>query len=186
MGHIETSMIGGVNLWNRNTKSWDRLRKHEIDSICKEYEELPYKHKLPSPPNQLRISGLQSDDYTGMLKQYYSENDKKDIYSCFYKISDSICDYFKNSPSQSKERTTYRMWIVTWISSGKYEKLSGLIEFLTYLIILYNKIVPESEELDPNPIIEEFCYEFLEWEKWLNLIYEETTEEYEEQLKLVS
>ena len=57
---------------------------------------------------------------------------------------------------------------------------------LNYLIKLYNTIIPESEELDPNPIIEEFCYEFLEWEKWLNLIHEETTEEYEEQLKLVS
>ena len=187
LGHIDHSMIGGVNVWNRNSKSWGRLRKHEIDSLCKEFEELPYKDKLRGQPNQLRMSGLQLDDQTGQLKQYYSENDNKNIYRCFYKISDFLCNSFKHSPLKNKvSLRSYRMFILNWVHEGRSERLSGMIELLNYLIHLYNNIVPESKQLDPNSIIEEFCYEFLEWGKWLDQIEKDSTEDYEEQLKLVS
>lgn len=187
LGHIDQSMIGGVKVWNRKSKSWDRLRKQELDSLCKEYEELPYQHKLRGQPNQLRMSGLQLNDYTGKLKQYYSENDYKDIYRCFYSISDFLCNSFKHSPMKYRDKfTSYKRFMVTWSISGRSSTLNGMIELLNYLIDLFNTVVPESEQLDPNPIIQNFCYEFLEWEKWLDQIEKDSTEDYEEQLKLVS
>ena len=178
LGHIDPSMISGIKGWNKQTKSWERFRRQEKEDLCQEYESLKYKHKSVLPfPDFVRICGFSSNDYTGMVKKYYEETDHKDVWKDLYVLSDYIVDQGFNDIS-------YKIRILQQITGGEGSYNPSRIVNLVFET--YNRNVSVSKRIDPDKFTYRLNKSLDEFETWLEEINEKSTEEYEDNLRMVS
>lgn len=149
LGHITPSMITEVKVWNSKTRYWDRPKKNEIEDLCFEYENLPYHVKSFFLPSQLRMGGYTMNDYTGMVNQYYKENDHKDVWKDLYKLSDYLCKTLKGN-----ELTEYKKFVLLGIYSSKSKGDGKDLNQVIYGVLkIYNSVVDDSKKIDED----EYC-----------------------------
>ena len=163
LGHITTSMIEEVKVWNSKTEYWDVPKKKEIDDLCFEYDNLTYSYKFHHLPSQLRTSGLVFDDYTGKVIQFQKENDHKELYKDFYMLTDYICKTLKG-----KRLTNYRRWVIDYVQKSQKENSNFTIEDLIKGVVeTYNSIVDENDKLDQNEYLTKMRYNFQRFDEWV-------------------
>jgi hypothetical protein len=182
LGHIDPSMISGIKVWNRKTKCWDRTRRQMKEDLCQEYESLKYKDKLRHFPDYLRICGFRSNDYTGMVKKYFEETDHKDVWKDVYTLSDYIVD-------QGFNDTFYKIRILQQVIGrmSNMENTHGDTEGIVNIVFeTYNRNVSVSKRIDPDKFTYRLNKTLDEFETWLEEINEKSTEEYEDNLRMVS
>ena len=190
LGHIEPSMIKGVKVWNRKTKCWERFRRQEKEDLCQEYESLKYSSKLVSPfPEYLRICGYKSNDYTGMVKKFYEENDHKEIWKDLYVMSDHICEIYKIKYGNSRKRVMnpfvdYKIRIFEQVCRGTSHTELNLIICLVFE--RYNSLVSKSNRIDPVKFSLKLNKTLDEYYTWMDEVNEKPTEDYVEELRMVS
>jgi len=179
LGQIDPSMITGIKGWNKQTKSWERFRRQEKEDLCQEYESLKYKHKSIFPfPDFVRICGYRSNDYTGMVKKYYEETDHKDVWKDLYVLSDYILD-------QGFNDTSYKIRILQQVGTGVRSD-SETRNIVNIVFETYNRNVSFSKRIDPDKFTYRLNKTINEYETWLKEVNEKPTEEYEENLRMVS
>ena len=100
-GHITPDMIESIYTWNEENQDWVSMTQQDINDICKKYKDLPSKPRTGI--RQLRVTGLVFNDYTGMVKTYFVENDYKETYQHLYKYSDYICDNLTGTSLRKSE-----------------------------------------------------------------------------------
>ena len=178
LGHIDPSMITGIKGWNKQTKCWERFRRQEKEDLCQEYESLKYKHKSIFPfPDFVRICGYRSNDYTGMVKKYYEETDHKDVWKDLYVLSDYIIDQGFNDHGYKIRVLQQVMGGVSYIESGR---------IVSIVIETYNRVVSVSKRIDPEKFSYRLNKTIEEYVTWMDEVNEKPTEEYQENLRMVS
>ncbi len=190
LGHIDPSMITGIKGWNKQTKCWERFRRQEKEDLCQEYESLKFKHKSLFPfPEFLRICGYKSNDYTGMVKKFYEENDHKEIWKDLYVLSDYICEIYKIEYGNSRKRVMnpfidYKMKVFEQVMRGTSH--TEVERIICLVIERYNSLVSESNRIDPEMFSHKLNKTLDEYHTWMDEVNEIPTEEYEENLRMVS
>ena len=178
LGLIDPSMITGIKGWNKQTKSWERFRRQEKEDLCQEYESLKFKHKSIFPfPDFVRICGYRSNDYTGMVKKYYEETDHKDVWKDLYVLSDYIIDQGFNDRGYKIRVLQQVMGGVSYIESGR---------IVSIVIETYNRVVSVSKKIDPEKFSYRLNKTIEEYVTWMDEVNEKPTEEYQENLRMVS
>ena len=178
LGHIDPSMITGIKGWNKQTKCWERFRRQEKEDLCQEYESLKFKHKSIFPfPDFVRICGYRSNDYTGMVKKYYEETDHKDVWKDLYVLSDYIIDQGFNDHGYKIRVLQQVMGGVSYIESGR---------IVSIVIETYNRVVSVSKRIDPEKFSYRLNKTIEEYVTWMDEVNEKPTEEYQENLRMVS
>jgi hypothetical protein len=178
LGHIDPSMITGIKGWNKQTKCWERFRRQEKEDLCQEYESLKFKHKSIFPfPDFVRICGYRSNDYTGMVKKYYEETDHKDVWKDLYVLSDYIIDQGFNDRGYKIRVLQQVMGGVSYIESGR---------IVSIVIETYNRVVSVSKRIDPEKFSYRLNKTIEEYVTWMDEVNEKPTEEYQENLRMVS
>jgi len=164
-GHITPSMIAEVKVWNQDTQYWDRPTIREIDDLCVEDGQLPYLDKSLYQPSQLRMCGFSFNDYTGMVEEYFAENDHKDVYKDWYYLTDYLCKKFKGETLKK-----YRMNILVLLSNPTAERLNNLF----YGVLdHYNSLVDKTRKIDPYLYGTESMKKHKEWLEWLEKIQQD-------------
>ena len=116
---------------------------------CKKYKDLPSKPRTGI--RQLRVTGLVFNDYTGMVKTYFVENDYKETYQHLYKYSDYICDNLTGTSLRKYRKKAF------------YFLHREMIEELIYFIMKrYNVMVQSEYRIDLEK-------EMVELQKRINL-----------------
>ena len=178
LGHIKTSMIQEIKVWNSKTNYWDRPRKKEIIDLCKEYEELPFNFKGHYSPSARRYLGYELNDYTGKISQFNAENDDKNIWKDLYVLTDYLCDIFKRRKSLKREQAKQiERYYSNMVNFGKGDNLSDLI----YEVVLtYNKFVSHTDKINLTEFINCLNKRHTEFFNWLDDLKKE------DELKLVA
>ena len=140
LGHITPSMIKEVKVWNNETKYWDRPRKKEKEDLCLEYENKPYRYDFHHFPSQLRLTGLQVKDYTGMVEKFHSENDHKDMWKDLYELSDLICKVFTTPRFKDQLRKPYEFYKKKVFESFNRQDQEGMNDLIHGVITTFNSL----------------------------------------------
>jgi len=174
LGHIEPSKISGMKIWDEKTKKWERIRRQDKEDICSKYETSPFP-LTESQPNHLRIMGLHSEDYSGMVNKYTFENDHKDIYKGLYQLSDFICYVFHNNLDnpvmvQNYEKYKELMWEhfekPSFTPEDTFKVLCLIIDFHNFIVTeLLN--VEELKPVDMEKYLKVFMNNYGNYKKWL-------------------
>ena len=177
LGHIKTSMIKEIKVWNSKTNYWDRPRKKEIIDLCKEYENLPFLYKHVYKPYYPRILGFELNDYTGKVSQYHAENDCKDILRDLYVLSDYLCDIFQRSNIKKR----YVKQIEQYHSNiNNHFREDNHSDVIYEVVETYNKFVSKSDKINLNEFVNCLNKTGVEFLNWLK------NEKKEVELKLVA
>ena len=148
-GHITPDMIESIYTWNEENQDWVSMTQQDINDICKKYKDLPSKPRTGI--RQLRVTGLVFNDYTGMVKTYFVENDYKETYQHLYKYSDYICDNLTGTSLRKYRKKAF------------YFLHREMIEELIYFIMKrYNVMVQSEYRIDLEK-------EMVELQKRINL-----------------
>jgi len=185
LGHIEPSKISGMKIWDEKSKKWERIRRQDKEDICSKYEKSPFP-LTESQPNHLRIMGLHSKDYSGMVQKYNFENDHKDIYKELYQLSDFICYVFHNNLDKPVMVQNYEKYKeLLWKSFKKPNFTSeDILEVLFNITEYYNFIVTnivnveELKPVDEEKYIEEFFKKYKDYKNWLVEYRKSTLDDY--------
>ena len=140
LGHITPSMITEVKVWNNETKYWDRPRKKEKEDLCLEYENSKFRYKFHNKPSQLRLTGLQFKDYTGMVEKFHSENDHKDMWKDLYELSDVICKIFTTPQFKDQLRKPYEFYKKKVFESFNRQDQEGMNNLIHGIIMTFNNL----------------------------------------------
>ena len=147
--HITPDMIESIYTWNEENQDWVSMTQQDINDICKKYKDLPSKPRTGI--RQLRVTGLVFNDYTGMVKTYFVENDYKETYQHLYKYSDYICDNLTGTSLRKYRKKAF------------YFLHREMIEELIYFIMKrYNVMVQSEYRIDLEK-------EMVELQKRINL-----------------
>ena len=170
LGHIIPSMITEIKVWNKETQYWDRPRNKETDDLYLEYENLPYSHKHHYGMDQLRMGGLRLNDYTGMVKQFYAENDHKDIWKDIYVLSDYIIDFYITHRVQVKGQggsalLHFTKNVLHGLRGGDTESVNSVIYGVVHT---YNQIVDKSHQINPTDFGKKLKKKIKEFDEWLD------------------
>ena len=116
-------------------------------------------------------------DYTGMVKKYFEETDHKDVWEDVYSLSDYIVDKGFND-------TFYKIRILQQVM-GRESNLETQ-NVINIVFETYNRNVSVSKRIDPDKFTYRLNKTLDEFETWLEEINEKSTEEYEDNLRMVS